>query len=160
MGRVRRNALPTGLRRRTLQPRLLPVEEATRLTPAVRGAVTSELREVDRVLHPPQRGPVDRVTSLVGAPVDPESFAAEAKHLGHERQRVEFAAFVQGGDDLLGRLDLDQLSYAQIQDSLHAVGSTLLQEAAGVASRCKKDMIWRRAWWTTPFARGGGARGS
>jgi len=61
---------------------------------------------------------VDRVTGLVGALEHPEAAAAASEHLGHERQVVQRAAFVEGREDLRGSAHLDHLSDLQTKRSL------------------------------------------
>ena len=72
--------------------------------------VATKTFEVNGVLHPAERGPVDRVARLVGAPVDAKAPAAEPQHLRHEGQRVERAALVERAEDLLRRADLDHVA--------------------------------------------------
>src|SRR6266511_3372909 len=83
---------------------------------AARLAVAAHPLEVDRVAHAVHPAPVDRVAQLAGQLVDPEPPSAELPHLGHERQRLELAAVVEGREDLGLAPHLDQLTDTQVED--------------------------------------------
>jgi hypothetical protein len=51
--------------------------------------------------------------SLMAPAGYPEPPAGELHHLGHERQRLQAAVLVEGGEDLVDALHLDQLADAE-----------------------------------------------
>jgi hypothetical protein len=78
-------------------------------------AVAAGALQVHGPLHAVHAGVADGVARLDGAPVDPHPPAGELQHLGHERQPLEPALLVEGGEDLLLAADLDQLADAQAE---------------------------------------------
>ena len=96
-----------------LQPGVLPVEQAARLTTPVGGPVAAQVFEVDCVLHLPELPPFDGVAGLVRARAHPEALPAVVEHLGHEGQRVELSIGVERGEDLLLTPNLDDVADTQ-----------------------------------------------
>ncbi|WP_197707894.1 hypothetical protein [Nocardia seriolae] len=58
------------------------------------------------------------IAHLVGDLVDGQLFAAELQHFGHERQIVELAVLVEGGEDLGRAADLDEIAHPQSRSRL------------------------------------------
>ncbi len=79
----------------SLEPGLLPVNEAGILASAVRGAVTPHPFEMYGVLHPVHTSPTDGVAKLVGHLADGQLLSTELQHLWHEWQGVELAVLIQ-----------------------------------------------------------------
>jgi hypothetical protein len=81
----------------------------------VRGPVAANGLQKHGVLHPPAEAEVrrHRVADLVGAGRHDETAPTELDHLGHERQRVELTPLVERGQDLAGRTDLDDVTFAR-----------------------------------------------
>ena len=101
-----------------LEPRLLPVEEAAGLAAAVRLAVAAQPLQVHGVAHAVHAGRADGVAQLHGQLVHPEPPAAELQHLGHERERLQLAPPVEGGQDLGLAANLDDLADAETEHLL------------------------------------------
>lgn len=98
----------------TVQPRLLPIHQASKFTAAVSGAGTAQAREMDGVLHPVKSGgPVAR---LISALVDPMRLTAVPEHLRHERHVVEGATLVKRAEDFGGTPYANEFPRPQIED--------------------------------------------
>lgn len=85
------------------------------LAPAVRRAVATEPLEVNRVLHAPAHGSLDRVAGFVGSLGDAKSSPAKWEHLGHERKGLETASVVQRRKDFVCAPYLHPVSGAKSQ---------------------------------------------
>jgi hypothetical protein len=91
---------------------------------------------VHRILHAAHPAPGDRVAQLAGPLGDGVTLPAELQHLGHERQRIEFTAFVERGQDLGVAAHLDNLADAQAEPAaLHDLVSPQPLPPAGVRSK-------------------------
>ena len=83
------------------------------MTTAVCGTVAPKIFEMDGVLHPAERPPINRVAGLVRPAAHSEPLSTEAEHLGHERQRVERAARVERAEDLFLASNLNGVARSQ-----------------------------------------------
>jgi hypothetical protein len=59
-------------------------------------------------VHP---GPGERIAELVRHLVDRQPLTAEGQHLRHERQVLELSVLIEGREDLLGTLHLDDVTH-------------------------------------------------
>ena len=91
-----------------LEPSCLPEDEASSLTPVVGRAITTKVLQEDRSLHPPY---LTRsfFTDAIGRSIEPEPLSAICGHLRHERNTVEFALGIEGGEDLVKTPYLNEL---------------------------------------------------
>src|SRR5262245_18967116 len=78
----------------------------------MRATVASEVVEEHRVRDSPD-SPLDRVASTLCPSLDAKRLPVILEHLGHERQPVRRARFVERREDLRRRSEYDDLSSLQ-----------------------------------------------
>ena len=98
------------------EPRLVPVDEAARLTAAVGCPIAAQL-EMDRVLEATAASPIDGVACLVGALEYLEALAAIGEHLRHEGQLVQPAVAVERRQNFLFAANFDPVARLQLHFS-------------------------------------------
>jgi hypothetical protein len=81
------------------QPRFLPKEQASGLTPAMRFSVASDLLQVYGIAHPPRSSFCDRIASFVRSLEDFKLPAAVFQHFRHEWKLVQPAVFIKRAKD-------------------------------------------------------------
>jgi hypothetical protein len=81
----------------------------------VGAAVAAHALQVHGPLHAVHAAVLDLVAGLEGPLVDPQPLAGELQHLRHERQRIQPAPLVEGGQDLARRAHLDELADPQLE---------------------------------------------
>ena len=102
-----------------LQPRLLPIDAAARLTASVRLAVTAGHLQVHGISDAVHTCRFDGVAKLQGELLDPEPLPTPSEHLGHERKAVQLAVLVERRQYLSLAAHLDDLADAQVERLSH-----------------------------------------